>query len=380
MSAKVEEIIFRIVNTVMRKDLELESIIEDYLNGKLTSEEEAAFIQLRKNDPSVDHKVVTHKFFLESMNRYAEVLSLREQMDAAHASIDVEQLSQQYRPHPSYIVNLWRKNKSAISVAASFLLLTVLSIYSIQHSTKQNGTYELMKKKMATIENSQNRLIRNINSTKARQENVNPGRFGGTGFALSSNGYLYTNYHVIEGADSVYVQDSKGQSYKVKVVYSDPQFDQAILKIEDTTFTTLPALPYKFKKDGVGMGESVFTLGYPKDDAVLGEGYVSSKTGYNGDTTAYQVSLPVNPGNSGGPLLDGSGNVIGAITAKQNQADGAAFAIKSAYIMEALNAIPQDSLGARITSSGKKSVLKGMSKTKQIEKIQDYVFMIKVYN
>lgn len=365
----------------MRNEIELESIIEDYLNGKLTPQENEAFEQLRKNDPSVDHKVVTHKVFLESMNQYAQVVSLKGQMDSAHEGLDVVALSEQYRPHPSYIVNLWRKNKAAIAVAASFILLTIVSVYSIQHNTKQNGTYEVMKKEMANIKNSQNRLIRNINSSRAQKENINPGKFGGTGFALSSNGYLCTNFHVIDGADSIYVQNNKGKSFKVKVIFSDPQYDLAILKIDDDDFSSLPNIPYRLKRDDIGMGEVVYTLGFPKDDAVLGEGYVSSNTGYNGDTTAYQVSIPVNPGNSGGPLLDNNGNIIGAITAKQNQIDGAAFAIKSQYIMEALNAIPQDSIGTKITSNNsKKNALKGLNRTRQIEKIQDYVFMIKVYN
>lgn len=364
----------------MRSEIELESIIEDYLKGKLTPAEQEAFEQLRKTDQTVDHKVVAHKIFLESLQQYADVLMLKEQMDRAHAELDVPSYAEQFKPHPSFVINLWRKNKTLIAVAASFIFLTTLSIYSIQHNTKQNGSYEEMRMEVANIKNSQNRLVRNINSSRAAKATANPGRFGGTGFALSSNGYLCTNFHVVNGADSIYVQNSKGKSFKVKLVFSDPQYDLAILKIDDERFSSLASIPYRLKRDNIGMGENVYTLGFPKDDAVLGEGYVSSNTGYNGDTTAYQVSIPVNPGNSGGPLLDNNGNIIGAITAKQNQADGAAFAIKSQYIMEALNAIPQDSIGTKIVSGNKKNSLKGLHRTKQIEKIQDYVFMIKVYN
>jgi len=363
----------------MRNELELETIIEDYLNGKLSEKEAQAFELLRANDPAIDHKVVTHQFFLESMKAYGNTLTLKERMNAAHDTIDVKALSDQFRPHPSYIVNLWRNNRAALAVAASFILLAMVSVYSIQYNTKQNGSYEVMSRELVKIKNSQNKLIRNINNSKIDKAPVTPAKFGGTGFALTPNGYLCTNLHVINGADSVYVQNAKGDSYKAKVVYQDPQYDLAILKIVDNNFSTLSTLPYKLNKNAIGMGEDVYTLGFPKDDAVLGEGYVSSKTGHAGDTTAYQVSIPVNPGNSGGPLLDNQGNVIGVISAKEFQVDGAAFAVKSKYIMEALSAIPQDSLGKKV-SHLKRSPLQGLTRTKQLELIQDYVFMIKVYN
>jgi serine protease Do len=237
-----------------------------------------------------------------------------------------------------------------------------------------------MRRELVKIQNSQNRLIRNVNSrNKENNLPVNPAQFGGTGFALTSNGYLCTNFHVIDKADSIYVQNSKGDSYKVKVVYQDPQYDIAILKIVDKGFAPLANLPYKLKKFNSGMGEHVYTLGYPKDDAVLGEGYLSSNTGFGGDSLSYQVDIRVNPGNSGGPLLDNQGNVIGVISAKESQVDGAAYAIKSKYILDALRAIPQDSLGANVAMN-RKNGLQGLIRSKQIEKIQDYVFMIKVYN
>ncbi len=364
----------------MRNELELEAIIEDYLNGHLSEEEKLAFEQLRAKDPAIDHKVVAQEFFLKSLATYGSTVSLKDKMNAIHDTIDVQALSAQLKPHSSYVVNLWRKNKSAFAVAASFALLAMVSVYSIQHNTKQNGSYEVMSRELVKIKNSQNKLIRNINNNnKVIAAPVNPAKFGGTGFALTSSGYLCTNLHVIKGADSIYVQNAKGDSFKAKVVYQDPQYDIAIVKIVDKAFTPLSTLPYKLKSTSIGMGENVYTLGFPKDDAVLGEGYVSSKTGHAGDTTAYQVSIPVNPGNSGGPLLDNYGNVIGVISAKEYQVDGAAFAVKSKFILEALSAIPQDSLGKKVPYM-KRSPLQGLNRTKQIDKIQDYVFMIKVYN
>jgi len=364
----------------MRNDIELEGIIEDYLQGRLTEAEVAAFEQLRTNDPIVDHKVVAHKVFLDSMKQYGNVLSLKEQMNNAHAQIDVGTLAEEFRPHPSFIVNLWRKNKSAVAVAASFLLLTIFSIYSIQHNTKQNGTYEVMRREITSIKNNQNKLVRTIiSSSKADKGPVRSAKFGGTGFALTANGYLCTNLHVVKDADSIYVQNNKGDLFKAIVAYRDTQYDLAILKIIDSSFSPLSNVPYKLKKGGSEMGERVYTLGYPKDDVVYGDGYLSSKTGHYSDTTQYQVAISINPGNSGGPLLDDNGNLIGVITAKENQADGATFAIKAKYIMEALKAIPEDSLGRKVVFS-KKNSLQGLSRTKQIEKIGSYVYMIKVYN
>ncbi len=153
--------------------------------ANLSEEEKKAFEQLRAADPAVDHKVVTHQFFLDSMKKYGDTLSLKDKMNAIHATIDVDSLSDKFKPHPSFIVNLWRNNKSAMAVAASFLLLAMVSVYSIQYNTKQNGSYEVMSRELVKIKNSQNNLIRNINNSKLEKVPVNPAKFGGTGFALN---------------------------------------------------------------------------------------------------------------------------------------------------------------------------------------------------
>ncbi|WP_231459303.1 trypsin-like peptidase domain-containing protein [Pedobacter sp. Leaf132] len=365
----------------MRNDLELDAIIEDYLLGKLIAQEVEAFEQLRRNDASVDHKVVSHKVFLHTMEEYAQQLLLKEQLDKIHAEIDVETLAASVRPHPSRVIQLWRKHRSAIAVAASFLVLSFVSIYSIQHNSQQADKYVQLSKQVTNAVKTQNNLIRKISSTAVTASKLpaNPGNFGGTGFAVSTNGYIATNLHVITGADSVYIQNNQGESFKVKVILKDPEYDIAILKIDDKNFKNLSALPYTIKRNSTGVGENVYTWGYPKDDAVLGEGYVSSKSGFVGDTTQYQVAIPLNPGNSGGPLLDNNGNLVGIISGKETSAEGASFAIKSKYILDAMRAIPQDSLGKKI-SANRKNALSGLKRAKQIEKLQDYVFMIKVYN
>jgi serine protease Do len=359
----------------MKNEIELEAIIEDYLNGKLTDGERIAFEQLRSNDPIVDHKVVAHKVFLESMKQYADILLLKQQMDAAHEQIDVEAISAKVRPHSSRIVRIFRNNKAAIAVAASFLILASVVYFG---QTKQDGNMQYLSGELIKTQQKTEGLIRKIDNDRPKIADITPAKYSGSGFAISGNGYILTSYHVIKGADSVYIQSSKGNSFKAKAFYTDAVNDIAVLKIDDPEFESLGTLPYSLKKSAAGIGELVYTLGFPKEDVVLGNGYVSSKTGLNGDTLAFQVAIPVNPGNSGGPLLDNSGNIVGIIKGKENKIEGAAFAVKSKYIMEALNAIPQDSLRKRI-AFGKRSPLQGMKRDQQVKRMQDYVFMIKVY-
>lgn len=361
----------------MRPELAIDSIIEDYLEGKLSEEELEQFNILREKDASIDQRVIEHSLFLKSIKAYRDRVNLLSQMNTIHDTMDVAQMMEEINPKPSKFIKLWRQNRSAVAVAATFLVVLSVAVFSIQSNKNQVGTYAEMKNELSKIRTSQNNLIRNLQTSK--QAVVNPGKFGGTGFAISANGYICTNYHVVKDADSIYVQNSKGESFKVQTVYKDLQYDLAILKIIDPAFNNLAQLPYALKTSDILLGENVYTLGYPKNDAVLGEGYVSSKSGFGGDTTmAYQIALTVNPGNSGGPLLDNNGHIIGVVSGKENQIDGATFAVKSKFIREAINAIPHDSLSNRISSS-KKTLLSGLKRTKQIEKIQDYVFMVRVF-
>ena len=126
------------------------------------------------------------------------------------------------------------------------------------------------------------------------------------------------------------------------------------------------------------MGENVFTLGFPTDALVLGPGFLTANSGYRGDSTSYQMSIPLNPGNSGGPLLDNKGNVIGIVDAKQTNLAGTTFALKADYLLKAIQNIPSDSLNKPLNLNTR-NVLANLSRPQQIKKLQNYVFMIRVY-
>ena len=362
----------------MNKDTEITNLIDAYLRGELSPAELAAFQQKRSGDPAVDLQVVEHENLVGHLNEYGNRVRLTSEMNAIHEEIEIEVLKREVKPELPVIYRMWNKYRVSTAIAATVAMIAVFgTLFSTGYFSQAISTnYTQMRRELNSIKRSQNALIKNINGKPARGP-VNPGQFGGTGFALSANGYVVTNYHVIKDADSVYVQNSQGEAFKVRQVYTDPVYDIAILQIIDPDFK-LASLPYTFKKSAADVGQSVYTIGFPRDDQVYGEGYVSSRNGFAGDTVAYQVSIPVNPGNSGGPLLDNKGNVVGIINGKQKFADGAAFAIKSNYVLASIDAIPQDSLENKLVL-GKRNLLTGLSRQDQIKKLEPYIFMVKVY-
>lgn len=181
-------------------------------------------------------------------------------------------------------------------------------------------------------------------------ETNKPTQWSGTGFFLSKDGYIITNYHVVENAQTIKVSginDDTKTSYTARVEISDKQNDLAILKITDTSFKPLTNVPYTFKYTTSSVGEDCFVLGYPLIstmglDIKLTNGIISSKTGFKGNITEYQISAPIQPGNSGGPLFDKNGNIIGIVGAKHRNAENAGYAIKASYIRNLVELLPTD--------------------------------------
>ena len=203
----------------------------------------------------------------------------------------------------------------------------------------------------------------------------------GTGFALN-NGYVVTNYHVIEGARSIQVQGVNGnlfQNYDAVIVTTDKRSDLAILRITDSRFTGFDNIPYSVKTSLSDVGENIFVLGYPLTNTMgneikLTDGIISSKTGYQGDISLYQISAPVQPGNSGGPLFDKNGNVIGIVSAKHKGAENVGYAIKTSYLKN----LAESSVSEFIFPQ--KNSLYTMSLPEKVKKIKDFVFIIQCSN
>lgn len=367
--------------------MEITERIDAYLRGEMTPEETQSFERLRASNPLLDQQVVAHENFIERVKYYGDRRKLVHEMNAIHEQLDVDAMKVEVMPLSSMLRILWVKYRVNAAVAASVAILAVFAtLFSTGFFSKAkaiNSDNIALRREMSReintkVQRSKNEILNNIK--KASKAPADPAIFGGTGFALTNDGFVVTNYHVVKDADSIYIQNTDGESYKAVNIYSYPAYDIAVLKITDPSFKTLKPLPYTFKRSISDLGEDVFTYGFPKDDPVYSKGYLSSRTGYSGDTTQYQVDISVNPGSSGGPLLDSKGNVIGVIRGKSPSTDGASFAIKSGYLLEAIESIPKDSLGKnKKLVLNNKNALANLSRKDQIKKIQNYIYMVKVY-
>lgn len=219
------------------------------------------------------------------------------------------------------------------------------------------------------------------NSGQNSKENCTPKQWSGTGFALK-DGYIVTNYHVIANAKTITIQGVNGDFNSVlsaTLVGSDKNNDLALLKISDSKFKGFGNIPYVISQAIVDVGEDVFVLGYPLtstmgDEVKLTTGIISSKTGFQGDVALYQITAPIQPGNSGGPLFDKKGNVIGVVSAKHSEAENAGYAIKTTYLRNLVESYVNASI---IPATNTVSTLPLTGKVK-VEK--DFVFFIKCSN
>jgi len=260
------------------------------------------------------------------------------------------------------------------AVAAGIALLTTLSTFWIvtHNEKKRSSQYSLLKRELETIKRSQSAIIKNING----QQNtpVAPANYSGTGFALTNDGYFVTNYHVTEGADSVYIQNKEGQYFKAHLVTFDQKTDVAILKVDFKNFRfSKTDVPYSFAAGKKTLGAKVFTLGYPQDEIVYNEGYISSKNGFQGDSMQYRLELPASPGQSGAPVVDNSGNVIAIVTGKESESEGTTYAVSTAAIFDLIS---KSDVNVKLPKTNK---LGRMNREQQVERLEFYTCSVKVY-
>lgn len=175
----------------------------------------------------------------------------------------------------------------------------------------------------------------------------------GTGFFITSN-LVVTNYHVIENSKNIIVTYKNDTSMPATIISKDPQNDLVLLKVNGFEGIIKPLVMGNVRESREG--NTVYTVGYPMPEelgtrAKLSEGIINSIVGFKDDLRMFQISIPVQPGNSGGPLLNSKGEVIGVVTAGLGLKfvyntgilpQNVNYAMKINYIMNFINTLPDE--------------------------------------
>jgi S1-C subfamily serine protease len=203
----------------------------------------------------------------------------------------------------------------------------------------------------------------------------------GSGFVISSDGYFLTCAHVVEDGREIIVQLAS-KTYIAKLIRMDAHNDVALLKLDGADFQPIP-LSYNLPE----MGDKVYTVGFPNPDlqgasAKYTDGSISSLSGIMDDIRTMQITVPIQGGNSGGPLVDAAGNALGLVVAQLNAEtvfeytgtipQNVNFAIKINYAMPLIQSVP--GLARSLPTPGT-----GISGSNPVDDVQAATGLILVY-
>ena len=270
--------------------------------------------------------------------------------------------------------------------------------YSIKWHRNNKSSYETFGKmdndallkievvNMQTGEKSPESFVKIFPTETTSFPDNNQAKASGSGFFISPTGLIGTNAHVVDEASRIEISITNeigDFTYKAKVALIDRPNDVAILQIVDSSFTGLNELPYVFSTNS-DVGAKVFTIGFPLNNIMgtnykVTDGIISSNTGVGDDVRYLQISTPIQPGNSGGPLFNQDGNVIGITSAKLNssatgtQVENVNYAIKISYLLNLFGMLPNQS------GLHKNSSLSTKKLEAQVKILKTFVCLIRIY-
>ncbi len=298
---------------------------------------------------------------------------------------ELNAIHQNSRSHTTIVLNYLKLNIHkywrTASVAASVAFIASIITFSVARSIYKKDTriqYQTLRSEINSLKKNQNEIKNEVDDVK-KSKIVQPqgdAKYSGTCFAISQNGYFVTNQHVIDGYNKIFIFTKENTPHECNIVALDKGNDIAILKIVDEDFKFNEKVPYSVKKYTPEVAQRIYSLGYPKTDIVYNEGYISSTTGFEGDSSKFQLELPSFPGVSGAPIIDESGNIIGIISGKQSQSEGITYAIKSKPLLKLIKDLPSDFSKSEFSIN----YLKSSGRKEQVQKIEPFICVVKVYN
>lgn len=361
----------------MGNDYQIVQWAERHLAGELNREEQRALNEKLANDPVFAASFQDALAMIRSLEGAGRDKRFRDLLGEISAAVAEEQEAPEQQPSPRTIPLRTHYFRTAAVAAGVALLTSVGAGWLVSHRNRSdNSRYVQLAHEVEAVKRSQKNILDSIKENNRSLSPAAPVNRSGTGFALSNNGYLVTNYHVVSDADSLYIRTRNGNYYKASLKAFNQQADIAILQVTDRGFRFGKGeLPYSFAAGKTGLGARAFSLGYPQDEIVYNEGYISSRNGFEGDSMQYRLEMPAEPGQSGAPVLDAEGSVIGILTAKETQTPGTAYAVSTRQLISLVRSLPRN-MNVQLPKSNK---LGQLNREQQLDKLQDYTCMVLVY-
>ncbi|HOC95787.1 MAG TPA: serine protease [Candidatus Cloacimonadota bacterium] len=264
-------------------------------------------------------------------------------------------------------------------------LLGTYEVYMTLNGDEVRGTYDNSFDKYGVkIRLKSEYVYRRVSNNKA--EFSKKDIFSGTGFLISDEGYVVTNYHIIENGKNITVSfPHNGKTYKAHATVKDKNNDLALLKIDGFALNDISntPIPYSVMPSNLtSIGNTVFTLGYPLSD-VLGSsikyssGFITSSFDNSMNPVLMQIDNNIQPGNSGSPLFNSDGNIIGIVVSSLN---ASYFLRKGDFIPQNVNfAIRSDYLQPLLNSLNIKPVNQTLASKYKLMAIEDKISTIKPF-
>lgn len=336
---------------------------DKYLLGQMNEEERQEFHKTLNADETLKKSFEEYQLLILSFKDYHQEADLKNKLDEWY-------IQEHFRIKQNNKKIWWKVSYIAASVALIVSFAGIWFYESIMKETKKQGNEIIyLKKELKQIQTEQNKIFRNIK--KIQEKNYAPANSQSTGFLLAPK-YILTTYHSVQNADSLFVENDHFSRTQAQPVYVNKDLDVALLYISNLNVSPI----FQFSHAPCDLGQDVYTLGFPTQELVYNKGYISAINGYNNDTAFYQITMSLNPGNSGAPLFKNNGQLIGMIVSKNINMEGVAFALKSDMLYTLKDSLPDDSVKKVWTKA-----LKHQPSYKKIQmnKIQPYIFKIYVY-
>jgi len=338
-------------------DLEIYELIDLYLEEAMSEEEKESFEKRLEEDLEFRSEFEKQQELFLALNEHASISEIKQEVEHIIPKVTKKSGSSNYSFKQLLLTS------GAVAACISFLFLG--GFYFISSSNGNNNgskkdKYLQISQKLSDVSSKQTDLWMLLKSAVTTPKEV-PSTHLGTCIYLSDSIFL-TSKHVLMNKNDIRINN-----WSCVFINEDSLHDLALVKVIDSTFIN-PKINFMLNTQSISLAQEVFSLGYPKKDIVYKSGVISSNSGFKSDTLQYEISNDLNPGNSGGPIFNSLGELIGISAGKSQLYKGSTFVVKSQYIKNYLRK-------NNIVLSTKNKV-KYTNRIKQVEYFKKGVFRI----